>query len=109
MSYIPDIGDIIYINFDPQAGHEQSKRRPAVVLSPKLYNQKTSLLICVPLTTKIKGYPFEVTIKAECNSVALADHIKSLDWIARKAEYKSKVSQLELCTIQEKIALLLDL
>lgn len=107
MNYIPDVGDVVWIDFDPQAGHEQAKRRPAVVLTPKAYNEKTSLFICVPLSTKIKGYPFEVLIEGDKDSVALSDHVKSLDWNARRAEYKTKVSQDELKEIQKRIALLL--
>lgn len=73
---------------DSQAGHEQAKCRPAAVLTPKAYNEKTSLLICVPLTAKVKNYPFEVAISSEKDGVALADHVKSLDWRARNAKYK---------------------
>lgn len=109
MNYIPDVGDVVWIDFDPQAGHEQAKRRPAVVLTPKAYNEKTSLFICVPLSTKIKGYPFEVLIEGDKDSVALSDHVKSLDWNARRAEYKTKVSQDELEQIQTKLASLIGI
>lgn len=109
MNYIPDVGDVVWIDFDPQAGHEQAKRRPAVVLTPKAYNEKTSLFICVPLSTKIKGYPFEVLIEGDKESVALSDHVKSLDWNARRAEYKTKVSQDELEQIQTKLASLIGI
>ena len=88
MSYTPDAADVVWIDFDSQAEHEQAKCRPAVVLTPKSYNEKTSLLICVPLTAKIKNYPFEVAISGEKDGVALADHVKSLDWRARNAKYK---------------------
>ena len=109
MNYVPDVGDVAWIDFDPQAGHEQTKRRPAVVLTPKNYNQKTDLLLCVPLTTKIKDYPFEVLIKGDKEIVALSDQVKSLDWKARRAEYKTEVSQDELKEIQKMIALLLGI
>ncbi|OBV30135.1 toxin MazF [Helicobacter sp. CLO-3] len=109
MSYVPDVGDIIYLDFDPQLGHEEAKRRPALLLSPKAYNQKTHLLICVPLTTKIKNYPFEVAIKAKLNSVALSDQVKSLDWVARNAVFIQKASQDELKSVKEKVALLLGI
>lgn len=109
MNYIPDVGDVAWIDFDPQAGHEQAKRRPAVVLTPKTYNEKTGLLICVPLSTKIKGYPFEISIKGEKESIALSDQVKSLDWNARRAEYKAKVSQNELEEIKTKLALLIGI
>lgn len=91
MSYVPDRGDIIWINFDPQAGHEQASHRPALVLTPKAYNRKTSLCVVCPLTTRIKGYPFEVPLGTEGKSVVLADQIKSLDWKARKARRKGSV------------------
>lgn len=77
---VPDVGDIIWLNFTPQAGHEQAGHRPAVVLTPTSYNQLTSLLICCPLTTKIKGYPFEVQIAGKPQNVVLSDQVKSLDW-----------------------------
>jgi mRNA interferase MazF len=92
---------------DPQAGHEQSGHRPAVVLSPSAYNGKTGLMLCCPLTKQIKGYPFEVTITGKPESVALADQIKSLDWIARKARFKGKVSSGELAEIRAKATALL--
>ena len=107
MSYVPEVGDIIWLEFDPQAGHEQAGHRPAVVLTPKAYNQATGLLICCPLTTKIKGYPFEVIIEDTPQNVALSDQVKSLDWKARKAKHKGSVSQAELETIKQKIGLLL--
>ena len=107
MSYIPEVGDIVWLEFDPQAGHEQAGHRPAVVLTPKAYNQATCLLICCPLTTKIKGYPFEVTIEGTPQNVALSDQVKSLDWKARKAKHKGSVSQAEFETIKQKIGLLL--
>ncbi|MFU2077922.1 endoribonuclease MazF [Avibacterium endocarditidis] len=107
--YIPDIGDIIWLNFTPQSGHEQAGHRPAVVLTPKSYNHLTSLLICCPLTTKIKGYPFEVAISGNPKNVALSDQIKSLDWRTRQAEFKGQISSSELAEIRQKVALLLNL
>lgn len=106
MSYIAKVGDIIWIDFDSQVGREQAKRRPAVVLSLDIYNDKTSLVICVPLSTKAKGYPFEVTLNND--SVTLADHTKSLDWRARKAEFKDKISIHKLDEIKQKLGLLLN-
>ena len=79
-AYVPDAGDIVGINFDPQAGHEQAGHRPAVVLSPAAYNGKTSLMLCCPMTTQIKSYPFEVLIAGATRSAVLADQIKSLGW-----------------------------
>lgn len=109
MSDVPDVGDIIWLDFDPQAGREQAGHRPAVVLTPKSYNQITSLLICCPLTTKIKGYPFEVMIDGVPQNVALSDQIKSLDWKVRHAKFKGKISQQELNQLKNKIALLLGI
>lgn len=109
MSYVPEVGDIIWLEFDPQTGHEQAGHRPAVVLTPKSYNQVTGLLICCPLTTKVKGYPFEVEVTGTPKNVALSDQVKSLDWRARNAKFKGKVSDEELVEIKEKIFLLLSL
>lgn len=109
MSYIPDVGDIIWIDFDPQAGHEQAGHRPAVVLTPKTYNQTVGLLICCPLTTKIKGYPFEVVINGTPQNVALSDQVKNLDWKARNAKLKGKVGNSELEKIKQNLATLLDI
>lgn len=108
-NYIPEVGDIIWLDFDPQAGHEQAGHRPAVVLTPKSYNQSTGLLICCPLTTKIKGYPFEVEIEGTPKNVVLSDQLKSLDWKVRNAKLKGKVQDTELTIMKEKIALLLGI
>ena len=86
--YVPEAGDIVWLNFTPQAGHEQAGHRPALVISPAAYNDKTSLMICCPLTTQIKNYPFEVLIAGAPPSVVLADQVKSLDWRIRKAVRK---------------------
>jgi len=82
MTFTPDRGDIIWINFDPQAGREQAHHRPALVLSPKAYNEKTFLCLVCPLTSHIKGYPFEVQIPEDDLGVVLAVLVKSLDWRA---------------------------
>ncbi|MRT11804.1 endoribonuclease MazF [Enterobacteriaceae bacterium RIT711] len=100
--YVPDAGDLIWINFDPVEGHEQGGHRPAVVLSPFAYNNKTGLLLCVPCTTKAKGYPFEVEITESREGVALADQVTCVDWRARKIEKKSKVNATELADIRAK-------
>lgn len=100
--FVPDAGDLIWINFDPVEGHEQGGHRPAVVLSPFAYNNKTGLLLCVPCTTKVKGYPFEVELPGERDGVALADQITCVDWRARKVEKKGKVAIGELSEIRAK-------
>jgi mRNA interferase MazF len=86
-SYVPDRGDVVWISLNPQAGHEQAGRRPAVVLSPAAYNGKVGLALLCPVTNQVKGYPFEVSIPAglPVSGVALADQIKSPDWRARNA------------------------
>lgn len=105
--YIPDAGDIVWLHFNPQAGHEQAGHRPAVVISPSIYNAKTGLMLCCPMTTQIKAYPFEVLIAGKSLSAALADQIKSLDWGARKVKLKGKVTQTELSLIRKKACALI--
>lgn len=107
-AYVPDAGDIVWLQFDPQAGHEQAGHRPAVVLSPAAYNGKAGLMICCPLTTRIKGYPFEVPIAGTPASVVLADQVKSLDWRARRAARKGRVSVAELGLIRAKLRVLVE-
>jgi mRNA interferase MazF len=94
--YVPDAGDVVWLEFDPQAGREQAGHRPALVLSPSAYNGKTSLMVCCPMTTRIKGYPFEVRIVGATPSVALADQVKSLDWRVRRATRKGRATAAEL-------------
>ena len=101
--YVPETGDIVWLNFTPQAGLEQAGHRPALVLSPAAYNDKTSLMICCPLTTQIKNYPFEVLIAGTPQNVVLADQVKSLDWRARNATRKGAVSSEELADVRAKI------
>jgi len=105
--YIPDAGDIVWLNFTPNVGHEQAGHRPALVLSPAAYNGKTDLMICCPLTTQIKGYPFEVVIVGTPPSAVLADQVKSLDWRRRKARKKGVVSAEELAEVRGKIVALI--
>lgn len=105
--YSPDAGDVVWLNFMPQARHEQAERRPALVLSPGAYNDKTSLMVCCPLTTQIKNYPFEVLIAGIPPSAALADRVKSLDWRSRKAAPKGVVSPEELAEVRAKILALI--
>ncbi len=105
--YVPDAGDIVWLHFDPQAGHEQAGRRPAVVLSPSLYNGRTGLMLCCPMTTQIKGYPFEVVISGRRPSAVLADQVKSLDWTTRKASFKGRVLPAELSEVRRKALVLI--
>jgi mRNA interferase MazF len=105
--YVPDAGDIVWLSFDPQVGREQAGHRPAVVLSPAVYNAKTSLMVCCPMTTQIKNYPFEVVISAGNPSAVLADQVKSLDWRKRKARRKGAISADELAEVRAKIRALI--
>jgi len=106
-SYVPDAGDIVWISFSPQTGHEQAGHRPAVVLSPAAYNAKTSLMVCCPMTTLIKSYPFEVVVAGESPSAVLADQVKSLDWRKRRAKRKGTISTSELAEVRAKIRALI--
>ena len=92
--YVPDRGDIVWLQFNPQAGHEQAGHRPALVLSPASYNRRSGLMLCCPMTSQRKGYPFEVVVEVDTDheSVVLADQVKSLDWKVRKAVKKGTAS-----------------
>ncbi|MEM9951709.1 MAG: endoribonuclease MazF [Chloroflexota bacterium] len=109
MAYVPDRGDAIWLQFNPQTGHEQAGHRPALVLSPKTYNKKVGLMICCPITTKVKGYPFEVQLPddTEITGVVLSDQVKSLDWQARKAKFITRVSDVVLQDVLAKLNTLL--
>lgn len=101
--YVPDAGDIVWLHFDPQAGHEQAGHRPALVLSPATYNGKTHLMLCCPMTTQLKGYPFEVVVAGARPSAVLADQVKSLDWTVRQATRKGQISASELSEVRAKV------
>lgn len=92
-AYVPRRGDAVWLNFNPQSGHEQAGRRPALVLSPEEYNRKTGLAIFCPITSQVKGYPFEVKLPTglPVNGVVVADQIKSLDWQVREAALIKKL------------------
>lgn len=100
--YVPDAGDIVWLEFDPQAGHEQAGHRPALVLSPAVYNGRIGLMLCCPMTTKIKGYPFEVIVSGVRESAVLADQVKSLDWKERNATKKGQVPASVLSDVRAK-------
>ena len=106
-SRVPDAGDIVWISFDPQTGHEQAGHRPAGVPSPAVYNAKTSLMVCCPMTTQIKNYPFEVVIAGASPSAVLADQVKSLDWRKKRAKRKGMISAAELAEVRAKIRTLI--
>jgi len=110
--YVPEAGDIVWLNFTPQAGSvarqvDQAGHRPALVVSPAAYNDKTSLMICCPMTTQIKNYPFEVLVVGTLPSVVLADQVKGVDWRVRKAKRKGAVSAEELAEVRAKILALI--
>lgn len=110
MAYAPARGDMIWLSFTPQAGHEQAGRRPAVVLSPQSYNQKVGLALCCPITNQIKGYPFEVLLPdgVGVTGVILADQVKSLDWRVRQAEYIGSLPEEVVNEVLSKLGILLD-
>lgn len=107
-TYVPDAGDVVWLEFEPQAGHEQAGHRPALVMSPSIYNGKTGLMICCPMSTKIKGYPFEVlTDMGGQDCVVLSDQVKSLDWKIRRARKKGAVSESVMMDVRARIKALL--
>lgn len=107
LAYVPEAGDIVWLQFDPQAGHEQAGHRPALVISPSIYNGPTGLMVCCPMTTKVKGYPFEVPIGGRGAAAVLADQVKNLDWRARRARLKERATDRELAQVRAKIRALI--
>ncbi len=110
MSYVPDRGDVAWINFDLRTGHEQSGRRPALILSPVVYNRRAKLALVCPITSQVKGYPYEVALpeKLEVSGVILSDHIRSVAWLARNAVFPCKVPENVLKEVLSKLATLLN-
>jgi mRNA interferase MazF len=110
MPYIPDLGDVVWITLSPQLGHEQAGRRPALVLSPATYNGRVGLAVLCPITSQIKGYPFEVLIPEglEVAGVILADQVKSQDWHARRAEWICTLPQVIVAEVLDKLSTLLS-
>ena len=108
--FVPKRGHIVWIDFDPQSGHEQAGRRPALVISPVAYNEKIGLALLCPITSQVKGYPFEVALPKGLNvsGVILADQIKSLDWKSREAEFGCDAPHEIVSLVFEKIATLLS-
>lgn len=106
----PDRGDLVWISLNPQSGHEQAGRRPALVLSPRSYNAKVGLALCCPITSQVKGYPFEVALPARLpvGGVVLADQVKSLDWQSRHAEVAARAPAAVVNEVLEKLSVLLD-
>ncbi len=110
MAYVPERGDIVWITLNPQAGHEEAGRRPAVVVSPRSYNSKVGLGLFCPVTSQVKGYPFEVSLPAglPISGVVLADQVKSLDWRARKAEFAARLPSEASAEVVGKLAALIE-
>lgn len=106
--FVPDAGDLVWLTFDPQAGREQAGRRPALALSPRSYNQKSGLAVVCPITNQVKGYPFEVPLPAGCavGGAILADHLKSVDWRARRV---AKIGHIPPATLDDVLAKLAPL
>jgi mRNA interferase MazF len=108
--YCPDVGDIIELNFDPQEGREQVGKRPALVLSPRKYNEVARLCVLCPMTNQAKGYPFEVAVPATAEmggGVVLSDQVKSLSWEARKSSFKGRATKTVMDEVHGKLKALL--
>ena len=110
-AYVPEAGDLVWLTFDPQAGHEQRGRRPALIVSPRVYNAKARLAVACPITSHVKGYPFEVAIPqaGRITGVVLADHVKNLDWEARRVVFEAKAPADVLAEVRERLRALLEL
>jgi len=108
--YVPDRGDAVWLEFDPRSGHDQKGRRPALVLSPVSYNGKVGLAILCPVTSRTKGYPFEVALPEDSgvDGVVLADQVKNLDWRARKAELIGRMPEAVTEEVLGKLGALLS-
>ena len=108
--YVPERGDVVWLQFDPQAGHEQAGKRPALVLSPSAYNGRVGLALLCPITSQRKGYPFEVPLPADLRvqGVVLADQVKSLDWKARRAELAGALPAATMSEVLAKLGTLLE-
>jgi mRNA interferase MazF len=109
MTYVPDRGDVVWITLNPQAGHEQAGRRPAMVLSPAAYNGKVGLAVFCPITSQIKGYPYEVALPARLPIIGaiLSDQVKSLDWKARKATLIARLPSNTISEVVQKLRTLI--
>jgi mRNA interferase MazF len=110
-AYVPERGDLVWLDFTPQAGHEQAGRRPALVISPAAYNGKVGLAIFCPVTSQVKGYPFEVQLptSGRVGGVVLADQVKSLDWRVRNAELTQRAPAEVVAEVLGKLATLVEI
>lgn len=110
-SFAPHVGDVVWLEHDPQAGHEQAGHRPALVLSPKDYNAATGLMLCCPVTTQIKGYPFEVPLVGSrgLKGVVLSDQLRSMDWVTRQAKLAGRAADEVIAEVMAKLKVLLPI
>jgi mRNA interferase MazF len=108
--YVPDRGDVVWIDFDPQAGHEQAGRRPALVLSPRIYNRPSGLVLLCPITSQAKGYPYEIAVPSglRVNGVILTDQVKNMAWKQRRAAFLCDMPAEVLDDVVEKLLTLID-
>ncbi len=108
--YVPERGDLVFLQFSPQRGHEQAGMRPALVLTPRQYQEKVGLMIVCPITSRSKRYPFEVPIPPHLTTkgVVLADHVRSVDWQARHARFVERLPTDSMQSVVEKLELLLS-
>jgi mRNA interferase MazF len=108
---VPDAGDLVWLTFDPHAGHEQRGRRPALILSPRTYNAKTRLALACPVTSQVKGYPFEVPLPSggAIHGAVLADRVKNLDWNARRVRFEAKAPADVVVDVRERLRVLIGL
>ena len=108
-SYVPERGDLVWIDFNPQAGHEQAGRRPALVVSPAAYNGRVGLALLCPITSQVKGYPFEVSLPEglRVRGVVLADQVKNLDWRARKVDFLDRAPASAVTEVLRKLGTLI--
>ncbi len=111
MAYVPERGHAIWLTLDPQAGHEQAGRRPALVLTPAAYNRRIGLLLACPVTNQVKGYPFEVSLPPDSavTGVVLSDQVKSTDWRARQAAFICELPEATVADVMAKLATILPL
>ena len=108
-TYVPEKGDLVWLDFDPQAGHEQKGKRPAIVVSQKQYNRKIGLALFCPITSRIKGYPFEIVLSGRAvNGCILSDQVKSLDWRQRNCTFIGKASKREIDAVVANIKLMIE-
>lgn len=105
--YIPDEGDIVWLNLNPRTGREQAGHRPVLVLSTLGFNRRSGLLVCCPMTSQRKGYPFEVVVEDDPMSVVLVDQVRSVDWEARRATLKGRASAVDMAEVRGKLVALI--